>query len=209
MRPILVSPVQNAVSSNGSLRSSVRTDSRTVASSPRTTPTATGSPIGTHRRGVRGAPAGAGPVAPAVRAGDRHVHRVRARLQRGRPVEPAGAVVAVLGRRGDAPRRRAGRGRLTALRATRIAIVVGSQCTHMSADKRRVLFRAPSRSVDHADSLAGVFGSDRHSHRGAAGVPPGRRPRRRDQLRTAQVAGRNRRRRELPRAEAPTRREPP
>jgi len=31
----------------------------------------------------------------------------------------------------------------------------------MSADKRRVLFRAPSRLVDRADSLAGVFGSDR------------------------------------------------
>lgn len=31
----------------------------------------------------------------------------------------------------------------------------------MSADKRRVQFRAPSRLIDRADSLADVFGSDR------------------------------------------------
>ncbi|WP_132057244.1 hypothetical protein [Halorussus amylolyticus] len=31
----------------------------------------------------------------------------------------------------------------------------------MSADKKRVQFRAPSRLVDRADSLANVFGSDR------------------------------------------------
>lgn len=31
----------------------------------------------------------------------------------------------------------------------------------MSADKKRVQFRAPSRLVDRADSLADVFGSDR------------------------------------------------
>ncbi|MFC7081400.1 hypothetical protein [Halorussus caseinilyticus] len=31
----------------------------------------------------------------------------------------------------------------------------------MSADKRRVQFRAPSRLIDRTDSLADVFGSDR------------------------------------------------
>lgn len=31
----------------------------------------------------------------------------------------------------------------------------------MSADKKRVQFRAPTRLVDRADSLAAVFGSDR------------------------------------------------
>jgi predicted transcriptional regulator len=31
----------------------------------------------------------------------------------------------------------------------------------MSADKKRVQFRAPSRLIDRADSLADVFGSDR------------------------------------------------
>lgn len=31
----------------------------------------------------------------------------------------------------------------------------------MSADKRRVQFRAPSRLIERADSLADVFGSDR------------------------------------------------
>lgn len=31
----------------------------------------------------------------------------------------------------------------------------------MSADKKRVQFRAPSRLIDRADSLAAVFGSDR------------------------------------------------
>lgn len=37
----------------------------------------------------------------------------------------------------------------------------GSQCTHISGDKKRVQFRAPSRLIDRADSLAAVFGSDR------------------------------------------------
>jgi metal-responsive CopG/Arc/MetJ family transcriptional regulator len=31
----------------------------------------------------------------------------------------------------------------------------------MSADKKRVQFRAPARLIDRADSLADVFGSDR------------------------------------------------